>query len=172
VTISSDEKGEKITQVEDRWNSNIPEGAIATVCFSNLVNPFGGWELWVGEAVRGDSGECCYKVPGPNIELLSLRRIGDSICWNETDRLSETWIPWLFQLSWAYQAVMRIGRSDGEWADNEVDEDHDMYNSKGKLNVAWISSFLSLYVSTPESIFKENTYAASRLSLVGKLFHN
>jgi hypothetical protein len=79
MTISTDEKGENVTQVEDRWNSNIPEGAIVTVCFSNFVNPFGGWELWMDEAVGGNSGECFYMVPGPNIELFSLRRIGYSI---------------------------------------------------------------------------------------------
>ncbi|CZT02225.1 uncharacterized protein RAG0_09478 [Rhynchosporium agropyri] len=35
IRIHTDEKGEKITQVEDRWNGNLPEGPIATA-FRNL----------------------------------------------------------------------------------------------------------------------------------------
>ena len=31
IKIHTDEKGERIVGVEDRWNGNIPEGAIATV---------------------------------------------------------------------------------------------------------------------------------------------
>merc|ERR1711964_514015 len=35
IKIHTDEKGERIVGVEDRWNGNIPEGAIATA-FRNL----------------------------------------------------------------------------------------------------------------------------------------
>ena len=36
VKIFTDESGEKIVAVEDRWNGNIPEGAIATVSLQFL----------------------------------------------------------------------------------------------------------------------------------------
>lgn len=32
VKITTDSTGEKIVGVEDRWNGNIPEGPVATVC--------------------------------------------------------------------------------------------------------------------------------------------
>jgi hypothetical protein len=32
IKIATDSTGEKITSVEDRWNGNIPEGPVATVC--------------------------------------------------------------------------------------------------------------------------------------------
>jgi hypothetical protein len=46
VKIHTDEKGERITGVEDRWNGSIPEGAFAKVSFVQLLNPF--W--WVRSA--------------------------------------------------------------------------------------------------------------------------
>lgn len=36
IKIHTDEKGERIVGVEDRWNGNIPEGAIATVCSEHV----------------------------------------------------------------------------------------------------------------------------------------
>ena len=41
IKIFTDEGNEeKISGVEDRWNGNIPEGAIATVRLTSLFNPF------------------------------------------------------------------------------------------------------------------------------------
>jgi hypothetical protein len=40
VKIHTDGSGERITQVEDRWNGNIPEGAFAKVGLSQLLSPF------------------------------------------------------------------------------------------------------------------------------------
>jgi hypothetical protein len=42
IKIATDESGEKITKVEDRWNGNIPEGPIAMVCL--LLSMLGGVE--------------------------------------------------------------------------------------------------------------------------------
>jgi hypothetical protein len=39
VKIYTDESGDRITQVEDRWDGNIPEGAFAKVGLI-LLNPF------------------------------------------------------------------------------------------------------------------------------------
>jgi hypothetical protein len=53
IKIFTDEKGEKITQVEDRWNGNIPDGAFAKVGISQLITPFwwinacGIIEFWI-----------------------------------------------------------------------------------------------------------------------------
>jgi hypothetical protein len=41
VKIHTDEKGERITKVEDKWNGEIPEGAFAKVGLSQLLSP--GW---------------------------------------------------------------------------------------------------------------------------------
>jgi hypothetical protein len=40
VKIHTDGSGERITQVEDRWNGNIPEGAFAKVRLFQLLSPF------------------------------------------------------------------------------------------------------------------------------------
>jgi hypothetical protein len=40
VKIYTDEQGEKITKVEDRWNGSIPEGAFAKVSLSQLCSPW------------------------------------------------------------------------------------------------------------------------------------
>jgi hypothetical protein len=32
IVIKTEENGERIVSVEDRWNGSIPEGPIATVC--------------------------------------------------------------------------------------------------------------------------------------------
>ncbi|KAN0116861.1 hypothetical protein V8E51_002838 [Hyaloscypha variabilis] len=56
VKIYTDEQGERITKVEDRWNGSIPEGAFAKVSLSQLCSPwwwgsrlgmlgFWGWSL-------------------------------------------------------------------------------------------------------------------------------
>ena len=57
IKIGTDSTGEKITSVEDRWNGEIPEGPIATVCsffFLTLKRSgfVGGkvkriWESWL-----------------------------------------------------------------------------------------------------------------------------
>lgn len=40
IKIYTDESGDRITQVEDRWNGNIPEGAFGKVSLIDLLNPF------------------------------------------------------------------------------------------------------------------------------------
>jgi hypothetical protein len=45
IKIYTDESGERITQVEDRWNGDIPEGAFAKVSLLDLLNPF--WWIYV-----------------------------------------------------------------------------------------------------------------------------
>jgi hypothetical protein len=47
VKIHTDEKGERITKVEDKWNGEIPEGAFAKVGLSQLLSP-GWWFSRVG----------------------------------------------------------------------------------------------------------------------------
>lgn len=49
IKIHTDEKGERITKVEDRWNGEIPEGAFAKVGLSQLLSP--GWWVSRGEMV-------------------------------------------------------------------------------------------------------------------------
>jgi hypothetical protein len=39
IRIHTDEAGERITGVEDRWNGNIPEGAFAKVGLKEVFNP-------------------------------------------------------------------------------------------------------------------------------------
>jgi hypothetical protein len=40
VKIHTNDNGERITGVEDRWNGNIPEGAFAKVGLAQILNPF------------------------------------------------------------------------------------------------------------------------------------
>jgi hypothetical protein len=40
IKIHTDERGERITQVEDRWNGDIPEGAFAKVGLFQFLNAF------------------------------------------------------------------------------------------------------------------------------------
>ncbi|KAF8865629.1 hypothetical protein BDZ45DRAFT_711174 [Acephala macrosclerotiorum] len=53
IKIFTDESGERIKQVEDRWDGEIPDGAIAKVSLLNALNPFWWVSLWM---------ELAYKV--------------------------------------------------------------------------------------------------------------
>ena len=46
IKIQTDPEGKKIVAVEDRWNGNIPEGAIATVSVFQLLNPLWWGRVW------------------------------------------------------------------------------------------------------------------------------
>jgi hypothetical protein len=56
IKIHTTPSGDRITQVEDRWNGNIPEGAFAKVRLFQLLNPF--W--WVENA--GIVGYWCWSL--------------------------------------------------------------------------------------------------------------
>lgn len=53
ITILTDEQGKKIQKVEDKWDGKLPEGSIAQVSFSQLLNPFWwtfyleAWLFWL-----------------------------------------------------------------------------------------------------------------------------
>jgi hypothetical protein len=50
IKIYTNESGDRITQVEDRWNGNIPEGAFVKVSLLNpfwWMNAFGIVSFWV-----------------------------------------------------------------------------------------------------------------------------